>query len=303
MRFSFAICVAAAMPFLLAATEPMRLEPSGKWVIDYADNSCILSRTFGTGTNLTKLQIESGSPGSFNMLILGVPVESRSDEVPQRFLPLQAKAMMGKPVMSALNVPGVLWSNVPILPDAEVAKRDRLLAEVRRKPKVRPPATSLAEQAEIRSQRAAFSAGITAVEIEPRRNHRVSLTTGSLGPAIKILEKCNRDSLADWGVDVKIEDQIVRPAWPSRPGLGLSSYIYPKKMLAIGAQSDVTVRVLVDANGKVTKCTAFSRFDSPEFVDTVCAVVNKNAQFAPAELADGTKVPSYFSTVVSFVLK
>ena len=65
-------------------------------------------------------------------------------------------------------------------------------------------------------------------------------------------------------------------------------------MLAMRQESVVKVRVLVDATGHVTKCTTVSHFNEPEFGKITCAKFTARARFEPAELADGTKVPSYY---------
>lgn len=303
MRFSSVSLISAGALLLGAASPPVVLRPSGPWVVDYADNSCLLERTFGTGDQETKLTIESGMPGSFDLLIMGKPLSSRSPEIAGRFAPGQSRAMFGRPVVSSSKHPGVLWTKVQFLPDDALAKWEQFWEEVRKRPKERPPAISLADRAETRAQRAKFTATITSIEVEPRQSPPVVLATGSLGQAIQTLEKCSLDSLADWGVDANIEDQIVRPAWPTKPGLGLTANSYPNGMLRRGEESKVTVRVLVDADGRVTKCTAFSRFKYPQFSELVCAVVIKRARFEPAELANGTKVPSYYSNIVSFELQ
>jgi TonB family protein len=71
-------------------------------------------------------------------------------------------------------------------------------------------------------------------------------------------------------------------------------------MIMRGEESDVKVRLLVDASGKVTKCTSLSHFKEPEFGQIVCAAITKRAKLEPAELADGTKVPSYYTTRIDF---
>lgn len=58
--------------------------------------------------------------------------------------------------------------------------------------------------------------------------------------------------------------------------------------------------MLVDATGRVTKCTALSHFTEAEFNEITCGIVARRASFAPAELADGTKVPSYYVNRVIF---
>lgn len=60
------------------------------------------------------------------------------------------------------------------------------------------------------------------------------------------------------------------------------------------------VRLLVDASGKATKCTSLSHYKERAFNDLVCAKMIKRALFEAAELADGTKVPSFYTTHVMF---
>ena len=71
-------------------------------------------------------------------------------------------------------------------------------------------------------------------------------------------------------------------------------------MLDQGQESEVKTRVLVDASGRVTKCTPLSYFNLPQFTQLVCDKITRNGKFAPAELADGTKVPSYYTVHINF---
>jgi protein TonB len=71
-------------------------------------------------------------------------------------------------------------------------------------------------------------------------------------------------------------------------------------MLRRRKESEVTVRLLIDASGKITKCTSLSHFDEKDFNRITCARITERGRFEPAELADGTKVPSYYVTRVQF---
>ena len=67
-----------------------------------------------------------------------------------------------------------------------------------------------------------------------------------------------------------------------------------------GQQSEVRVRLLVDASGKVTKCTSLSHFKAPQFNQIGRDKFMARAHFEPAELAAGPKVQSYYSNRVVF---
>ena len=106
-----------------------------------------------------------------------------------------------------------------------------------------------------------------------------------------------------WGIDPQLEDKIVRPAWSG--GRGASWFNpddYPAVRLRKGQETVVKARLLIDAQGRVTKCTALSHVEAPEFQKIVCDSFMARGRFEPAELADGTKVQSYQIIAVRYQL-
>ena len=67
MRLHPASAFAAVASLLISASEPVRLQPSSRWVLDYAENSCRLIRTFGDNKTAVKLVLESDAPGEMDM--------------------------------------------------------------------------------------------------------------------------------------------------------------------------------------------------------------------------------------------
>jgi len=300
MRTSGLLSCLAVAPSLIAAAEPVRLQPSSPWVVDYAENSCRLIRDFGEGKDKTKLAFESESPGEVDMLVIGRPLYNNSEEVPARFLPGQSKPVNGQSAQSVDNHdPAILWSRVSLLPD-DAAKEKKDAEESRSKYSGRPPALDLAERVRWKALRQDFASKTTEIEIAARRGRPVILETGSLGEAIKTFDQCGRESLKDWGVDPDLEDKIARPLWAPDVANWFSAHDYPQVMLARWEESVVKVRLLVDASGKPTKCTSLSHFKETSFNDVVCDKFMKRAHFQPAELAGGTKVPSYYTNIVVF---
>jgi len=301
MNIRSVLACLAAVPLLVGASpQPVRLQPSSPWVLDYAENSCRLSRTFGMGDDQVVLLFESDAPDDLNIVAVGKPLATNSREVPGRFLPVQGKPFMGGPAMAAGSKPAVLWSTVSLLPDLLVARLKQKADEQRKNKRLRPPPIDRTEEAAYRSARQTFASAATAMQIDGRRSQPVILETGSLGNPIKLFDQCLRDSLRAWGVDPDVEDRIVRPVWTPDATRWFSANDYPQSMWTTGKESVVSVRLLVDASGKVTKCTSLSHFDAPEFNKVVCDVFMTRARFEPAELADGTKVPSYYIRNVVF---
>jgi len=299
MRFVSLFSCLAAAPLLMGAAQPVSLQPSSPWNVDYSENSCRLSRAFGEGDRKIILSLESEAPGQTDMFVLGKTLTSYSDEVSGRFLPVQAKPMKGHTAQSPFGT-AVLWSRVRLLTDEIVEMNERRDEERRRDPSVRPPPIELAEKAEADAQRLEFAANVTQLEIGTGRRRPMILETGSLGAAIKAFDQCSRDSLRDWGVDPDVEDKIVRRAWSPDVYKWFTSRDYPPTMVSRGEQADVKVRLLVDTAGRVTKCTSLSHFKEKSFNEVVCDKFTKRARFVPAELADGTKVPSYYVNHVIF---
>lgn len=303
MRLSCLFAFAATVPVLMAAGHPLRLQPSSPWDVDYADDSCRLIRTFGSGSSATILKLESNAPGEMDMLAVGKPLDSDSDEVPARFLPVGGKTFAGEAARSATKGdPAVLWSKVYLAPDAVVERNEWEDSQRTTYPNLRPPPVDLAEQASERLQRQQFAGKVTELEIQARANRPVILETGSMGDAIAMFDKCTRDSLKDWGVDPNIDDKVVLRPWAASPYSWFKAEDYPPAMVNRGEESIVRVRLLVDASGKVTKCTSLSNFKAEEFNQITCASIMKRARLEPAELADGTKVPSYYTQQIEFRL-
>jgi len=301
MRWTSLVACAAMAPLCIAATQPVRLQPTSPWDVDYAENSCRLIRVFGEGKSETKLAFESAAPGEMDMLIFGRPLDTYQDRVNARFLPVGSESFEGRAAQTVgKQMPAILWPNVPLLPAAALAEQKRESDERKRNPTVRPPVVPLAQQAARRAMRQQFANNVTELEIATGRDRAVILETGSLGPAMAAFTQCGRDSLKDWGVDPDIEDKIVRPVWTTNPNGWLFANDYPRDMLTAGKESIVSVRLLIDATGKITKCTPLSHFTEQEFNQISCRNITARARFEPAELADGTKVPSYMTRRIVF---
>jgi TonB family protein len=299
VRFRSAIAATLLLPLTSAAPNPVRLQPSSPWNLDYAENSCRLIRVFGEGKSKTILQIEGSAPRDFDMVAIGRPVQSYAERVKARFIPAGVKTFDGKVFEAAkTRHPAILWTKVRLLPDS-------LFDAIEEQWKtwdlgVRPPAENLDQQAAMKAERLAFAEAATALEILSRSSRPVILETGSMGKPIRMFDACLRDSLKDWGVDPALDEKIVRKVWLADRSLSFRSRDYPPRMLHEGKQGDVDIRVLVDATGRVTKCTATSQFVETGFNAATCEVVTRRMKFEPAELADGTKVPSYYVRRIAF---
>jgi TonB family protein len=310
MRTKLLLACFSAAPLLMAASDPVRLQPSSQWVVDYADNSCRLIRMFGTGDDETKLVLESMAPDDIGMLVVSRQLGGvfPTAQINARFVPGQDNFFAGTPAQTEQNGrAAALWSHFPLMP---ILKLDGLLpaqlktamdeARSPAKSSQRPPPIDLNKRAAERAERLRFAAKVSDLEIEPRPGHAVILETGSLDAPVEVFDACIRDLMKGWGIDPAVQDKITRPAWTAKLWAWFSAGDYPVDALRQGQESQVTFQLVVDATGKVTRCTAISPYDAPIFNVAVCNVLKQRARFTPAELSDGTKVPSYYTNTVTF---
>ena len=112
MRIQSIVAVIAATPLILAASEPVRIAPSSPWVVDYAEDSCRLIRTFGEGKTETKLILESSRIGRNGYACSRKSAPHHLTESPQAFVPVGGKTFDGRVVqICGQHDPAILWSS------------------------------------------------------------------------------------------------------------------------------------------------------------------------------------------------
>lgn len=291
----------ALAPTVLAASEPIKLQPSSAWVVDYAASSCRVLRTFGQGDNQVKLAIESIVPHQLTMVAMGRPISTTlfGGDVETRFLPIQTKPFFGAAARGESGVGAVFWLAVPFSNDFKFDGRQFSGTGKRGRPPAEPPEATTPTAAEL-AEAQAFMGNVGDLDFSIPRGSHIALETGPLADVMKLLDDCDRDLLSSIGLDPTVQAQITRLAQPLNLAAWASQIVYPTGGLQRDEEPTVTFRLLIDAAGHPTKCEAFSRYNAPEFDKSVCASLMKVARFSPAELADGTKVPSYAVQNVTF---
>lgn len=280
-----------------APRTPITLSPLSKWNLHYADQSCQLKRTFGDPARPTSLVFERIGPGeAMSMMIFGDPLRARMGSVDARaaFLPFADERFANGNVAETVTDKkvAILWTRVD------------LLAGQGEKPKpntAEPQVRDLARQAALRAIEQANAAKVTGIEVTEPGGRKIVLATGPMGKVLQAMRDCAREQLSAWGVDPEVEDRIVKPAFARQPLYRLiGPDDYPREALRGGQQSIVKARLLIGADGKVTRCTSLTPFRAAGFAEVTCKKLEQ-ATFEPAQLADGTKVPSY--TVASILFR
>jgi len=272
------------------AAEPLRLAPSSNWHVNYADDSCRLARSFGTGEEEVILVLDRFRPGpKVNMTLVGRPVDVRSDvrRVMLRFGPNDAefeKSFAPGTVgngKAALVVGGSLW--ITGFDPTEAALEDN------------------GTPREARPIDPALYSAIRFLEVRISGKQPIILATGSMLAAEQALTACNDDLLHAWGIDAKADKTLSRRVIPaSDPREWMRSSDYPARMRSLGYQGLVHFRLVVDDRGIPKSCHIQLSTRPKDFDDAVCKKIMARARFEPALDADGKPITSYYTNSARF---
>lgn len=309
---SHALMIATTAFSLMGAAAPPQpsaaLAPLTPWNLHYGENGCRLSRSFGDKAKPLTIAFERVAPNaSLSLLVFGGPLRSKSDMGPATasFLPFDSNSFDEGAVAATVAASAksrqtaILWTNVDFTPGVDPV--ETTTAPTNNGHPVRLP-RDLAREAMVRELESSTAAKVTALRVVEPRKHAVTIATGSLGRAMAMMRDCAREQLLAFGIDPAVEERIVLPATPKVALASLLSWQdYPTSALRNGQQQILTTRLKIAADGAVTQCTTLTHFQEPEFGQAVCKKFSR-VRFDPAELADGTKVPSYTIATIRFVM-
>ena len=293
-----ALIAAVAWPMPARAQDVLRLKPSTKWFLDYAEDSCRLARKFGEGDQQVTLFLDQFEPGDHFQMTLGGDVlqpksQKRPVELSLRFGPNEAAddVIADTGTMDdkrALIVTGLQR----IVPHTEAEKAAAAQA---REQGLTPIDIPIGETRE---------AAATSIELGKGLRRDLVLETGPMDKAMTALRNCSWDTVKLWGLDVDQQKTLTRRArWKNSPTDWISGDDYPSAMARQGYEAIVNFRILIDPTGKPTSCNIQTSTRPKEFDDAVCRAAMRRARFEPALDAAGKPVRSYWRGTVRFRLE
>lgn len=282
------------------AVEPLRLKPSTKWLLNYADESCRLARKFGEGDEQVTLFLDQLEPGDwFQVVFGGRPVKSRMGDQSRvdltlRFGPSDLTSEVEANVGTMSDLPALLVSGAQRLIPLSAAEKAVREAAYKSgiKPEKLPPLDPLQEKA------------VTFIEVSEGLRNDLILETGPMDKPMAALRECAWDMIRSWGLDVEQQKTLSREVAPTdRKKSWISGRDYPMEMLRGGYEGVVNFRLLIDAKGTATSCQIQTSTRPKEFDDAVCRIVMRRVRFNPALDAAGNPVASYYRQTINFRLE
>jgi TonB family protein len=272
----------------LAAPTPLSLPPTSQWVVDYADDSCRMSRQFGSDRQEVLLVFDRYGPGEEFRLTVGGPMFKDKSE--ERSLSIQFGPK--EPVQRKEYFAGELGKKRPAL---ILRGSMRVAPYLGTQTPIDP-----SQQPQIGRER---EAAITYVQLGRPLFKPMRLETGSMRKPFEALDKCIDELMTHWGIDVARHSTITRKAIPlNSPGNWVTDRDYPATAATNGQRGIVNFRLSVGPDGTPTECRIQESTRPKEFDDAVCKAMMKRAKFAPALDKEGKPIASFYRNTVLFLM-
>jgi TonB family protein len=245
--------VVAAQPQSL----PRELLPSGKWQVEYAKSSCIVSRVFGEGDEKTLFGLKPAPYAENVAMLIATPAPKGGSYWGHADVRLSGGFVPEKSDYQSVTANGMRVTTIGL------------------------PRTTFDELAKGES-----------ITITAGKWLNVTLKPTAFDKALKALEDCESDLLAYWGFDKTAQAAVATKPKGSIIGL-IRPNDYPDRPLRAGIGGTVGFRMKIDADGKVSECTVLESSSNADLDKTTCAVMKKRARFAPAMGHDGKPMWSF----------
>jgi hypothetical protein len=277
-RESMLVVAVAAIAFALPARaqDALRLKPASPWSLDYADDSCRLSRTFGAGDDQVIVGLASYEPGGrFFLSAVGNPTKTFRSPDTVRVTLENVEGFRVRYLQANFDGrTGVIITNPISIGPLPEGLEQRMRAH-------QPVLTYSDPAAEERVAAIGFVDGF---------EREFILETGSMRAPMKALKECTEELTTHW--DVAPFRDLSRIAVPkSAPWTWLNGRSYPREMRQ---PMLINYRLTVDPDGRVADCKLAAVDAASEFAKITCNQLTKNGRFDPALGAYGEPVRSHF---------
>lgn len=253
----------------IVAPSSAPIEPSGKWVVAYEEGMCVLSRRYGSASEVIDIGFR---PVPFVDTMQMVLIAQKGGGGPR-----YGKASIAFDGATSNEVPYGSYSlGTPARRVTTINTSGDVLNTM-------PGATTLA---------------VTMGDATTRFALR------SAGAAIKALNTCQDELVRRWGLDPAIlhAESSHATLAGNEPARWFGPESYPEGALKIGAQGRTVAVLVVDVTGKATSCRVVESAGNGELDGTTCHIAMRRAAFTPARDAGGRSIASWYILPVRWIL-
>ncbi|MEQ5788222.1 TonB family protein [Erythrobacter sp. NFXS35] len=282
------LTVAAAFTALATAparAEPLVLNPSTTWTLDYAEDKCRLIRKFGSGETEVELHIEQSGTGPFyNLALFGKPARKDVGDVMRiAFGPNEGpseRSYLGGRIKSS-KTPFVMMHGIHLAPVARNADQGEF------------------EVTEIGPDR---ERAITSLTLTKGLRRPLQLQIESMEAPLNAMRACVADLIQTLKLDENGLAQIVTPPEPKN-AMEFARFMqerYPPQQIRNEQGGTVAVQLTINDKGEATACQIAASDRPAVFDDAVCFGLMRMAEFEPAVGPDGKPRFSFWRTRVTY---
>jgi hypothetical protein len=255
----------SALMFSSAASAADALkQPTGKWIAEYADDECLLSRPYGSDSTTLILTLRQLPMETW----VGVIVFKNGTRGETAMGTKGNLAFGGEPIsktFSAFDLAGK-----PIRRIETGVKLSELMAAV---------------------QSAIVSVSVPG-EVQE------DFAVPELGSALEVLGDCALKLGAAWGIPIEQQKRVKVP--PKLLKAPFDSFDYPNAALRKDMSGRTEVRLTIDDRGRPLDCIPLKSTPDQVFARTSCSVLMKRAHFKPAVDIDGRPMKSIYVQTINF---
>lgn len=254
---------------LAAMADPAATAPSGKWVVEYNDDMCVLSRDYGTGAD------------KFTLALRPWPMSNEVEVV----------------LLTQDSAPRIKGGDaaITLLPAGHTTGGSYNRYTM---PKGAP-----GRIATLHFDNGALDGLAAATTVTVRLGNREvhSGAVPGVAGAMRALETCQKDLLKGWGVDPEERAKLSRLPG-GNPARFFGGWNYPGAAIVDHLQGRTVAIAEIAVDGHVTGCSIAATSGARVLDEQTCTVLKTSAHFSPALDKAGQPVVSHLVVPVRWVL-
>lgn len=275
-----------------ASAEPLKLEKSSAWVMDYAESNCRLWATFGEGEQKSTLEFAAPSQSSSGVDVLVYPSTLSDQGLKLSWTKIGEKAD-AKGVYQIKFATGTGEDGSGLLFGAGLGHDATGLLD-----------DPSAEDFQPASEKEAAEKAVEGLFLTDGSGKEVAYMTGGLKAPLDALRSCTDNLLSGFGVDpVALRSRsrsAARSDWEEWRAKMISAY--PTEALRNGEEGVVWFLAVINEKGRAEQCHVTRNLASETIAETTCKNLRRYGRFTPALDANGNPITGIYVSAMNYDL-